>query len=102
MKNQNKSWLSKKLTDPKFKTGFEEEIEKLSIAEQLLRIRLQSGLTQAQLAKLIGTTASAISRYENAEYDRYELRTLKKIIAACGGNLKLIIEGPEDRIQMAI
>jgi hypothetical protein len=51
MKKQTKSWLDKKLRNLKFKQGFEQEIEKLSIAEQLLRLRLQSGLTQAQLAK---------------------------------------------------
>ncbi len=94
MKKQSKSWLEKKLQNSKFKKGFEEEVEKLSIAEQLARLRVQSGLTQAQLAKKIGTTASAISRYENAEYDRYELKTLRRIAEACGGHLKLIIEGP--------
>jgi transcriptional regulator with XRE-family HTH domain len=97
MKKQSKSWLDKKLQNPKFKIGFEQELEKLSIAEQLLRLRIQSGLTQAQLAKKMGTTASAISRYENAEYDRYELRTLKRMAEACGGHIKLIIEGPADR-----
>jgi transcriptional regulator with XRE-family HTH domain len=98
MAKQNKSWLDKKLKDPKFKKGFEEELERLTIAEQLVRLRSQSGLTQAELAKKIGTTASAISRYENAEYDRYELKTLRRIAHACGGNVKLIIEGPEDEV----
>ena len=101
MKKKNKSWLEGKMQDPKFRKGFEEEVEKLSIAEQIARLRIQAGLTQAQLAKKIGTTASAISRYENSEYDRYELRTLKRIAAACGGHLKLIIEGPEDQGRVA-
>lgn len=61
----------------------------LLIGEQLLRLRLQAKLTQSQLAKKIGTTASAISRYENAEYDRYEIQILRKIVEACGGHLKL-------------
>ena len=81
--------------------GLEAELVKLSIAEQLLRLRIQSGQTQAQVAKKVGTTASAISRYENAEYDRYELRTLKKIADACGGHVKLTIEGPDDHGRVA-
>ncbi|MFZ4402721.1 MAG: helix-turn-helix domain-containing protein [Pseudobdellovibrionaceae bacterium] len=101
MKQQTKSWMDKKLQNPKFKQGFEQEIEKLSIAEQLLRLRIQSGLTQAQLAKKVGTTASAISRYENAEYDRYELRTLKRMADACGGHIRLVIEGPDDKSRVA-
>ena len=87
--------MDKKLADPKFQTGFEEEAQKLAIGEQLSRLRQEAGLTQAQVAKRIGTTASAISRYENAEYDRYELRTLQKIVRACGGRLELTLKpGP--------
>jgi ribosome-binding protein aMBF1 (putative translation factor) len=85
-------WLENKLASPTFKKGFEEESQKLAIGEQLVRLRLSAGLTQAQLAKKIGTTASAISRYENAEYDRYELRTLRKIVRACGGHLEILME----------
>ncbi|MCC7406096.1 MAG: helix-turn-helix domain-containing protein [Bdellovibrionales bacterium] len=100
-KKKTKSWLEAKLRDPKFRKGFEEEVEKLSVAEQIARLRLQAGLTQAQLAKKIGTTASAISRYENAEYDRYELRTLRRIAAACGGQLTLILERVDGPVRVA-
>jgi predicted XRE-type DNA-binding protein len=98
---KNKSWLEQKLKDPKFRKGFEEEFAKLSIGEQLVRLRLQADLTQAQVAKRVGTTASAISRYENAGYDRYEIQTLRKIVEACGGHLKLVMEGPEDKGRVA-
>lgn len=87
-----------KLEDPKFRKGFEEEYHRLSVAEQLVRLRLQAELTQAELAKKTGTTASAISRYENAEYDRYELQTIRKIVKACGGTLQIVINGPSDKV----
>lgn len=91
-----KGWLARKLASSKFRKGFEEELQKLAIGEQLARLRLEAGLTQAQVAKRTGTTASAISRYENAEYDRYELRTLQKIVRACGGRLEISLEpGPK-------
>ncbi|MDF0674189.1 MAG: helix-turn-helix transcriptional regulator [Nitrospira sp.] len=90
-----KGWLDRKLANSKFRKGFEEELQKLTIGEQLARLRQESGLTQAQVAKRTGTTASAISRYENAEYDRYELRTLQKIVRACGGRMEISLEaGP--------
>ncbi|HLD74691.1 MAG TPA: helix-turn-helix transcriptional regulator [Bdellovibrionota bacterium] len=95
MRRKLKSWVQEKLENPKFKKAFEEEYEKLSMGEQLARLRLQAGLTQAEVAKRAGTTASAISRYENAEYDRYELKTLKKIVASCGGKLKIIFDYKE-------
>lgn len=87
--NDKKSWIGKKLAKRSFKNAFDKEAAKLSIGEKLVEMRLGAGLTQAQLAKRIGTTASAISRYENAEYDRYELRTLQKIAAACGVRVEL-------------
>ncbi|MCX5728577.1 MAG: helix-turn-helix transcriptional regulator [Nitrospirae bacterium] len=91
-----KGWLDRKLMSPKFRKGFEEEVQKLAIGEQLSRLRQEAGLTQAQVAQRAKTTASAISRYENAEYDRYELRTLQRIVLACGGRLDIILEsGPK-------
>lgn len=92
---KTQGWFEEKLKNSKFRKGFEEELEKLSIGEQLVRLRLQSNLTQAQVAKRDGTTATAISRYENAEYDRYEIQTLRKIVEACGCQLKLVMEGPD-------
>ncbi len=92
MKNRNKQevgWLEKKLMNPKFRRAFREEYEKLSIGEQLLKLRLQANMTQAEVARKAATSVSAISRYENAEYDRYELQTLRKIVEACGGILHL-------------
>lgn len=92
---RDKGWLNRKLANSKFRKGFEEELRKLAIGEQLARLRQAAGLTQSQVAKRTGTTASAISRYENAGYDRYELRTLEKIVRACGGRLEISLErGP--------
>jgi DNA-binding XRE family transcriptional regulator len=85
-------WLERKLAYPTFRRGFEEESQKLAIGEQLTRLRREARLTQAQVAQRAGTTASAISRYENAAYDRYELRTLQRIVRACGGRLGIILE----------
>ncbi|MCX6119233.1 MAG: helix-turn-helix transcriptional regulator [Proteobacteria bacterium] len=86
-----KSWVEKKLEDKDFRKGFATEYAKLSIGEQLAALRAFAKLTQAQVAKKAGTTASAISRYENAEYDRYELQTLRKIVEACGGKIDIVV-----------
>jgi len=90
-------WVERKLANAKFRKGFEEEVQKLAIGEQLSRLRQAARLTQAQVAHRVGTTASAISRYENADYDRYELRTLQRIVRACGGRLDITLEpGPRN------
>jgi transcriptional regulator with XRE-family HTH domain len=65
-----------------------------TLGEQLRLIRLSAGLTQAQLAQLVGTTGSAISRYENPDYMRHEVRTLRKIARACGKRLRIVFSEP--------
>ncbi|MBL4819083.1 MAG: helix-turn-helix domain-containing protein [Deltaproteobacteria bacterium] len=95
MKSKKISWIDKKLKDSQFRQDVEEEYRKLSIGEQLLHLRQAAHLTQAQVAEKVGTTGSAISRYENASYSRYELNTVRKIVEACGGHLKLIFDSQE-------
>lgn len=92
IRNKNTSWLDKKLSNPTFKAGFELEYEKISIGEQLSKLRHSANLTQAAVAERVGTTPSAISRYESAEYENYELKTLQKIVRACGGIMHVIME----------
>ena len=96
-KAQEKSWLGKKFADKNFRKCFSKEYVKISIGEQLAALRSQSNMTQAAVAKKVGTTASAISRYENAEYDRYELQTLRKIVEACGGKIQIIVAPSDDQ-----
>jgi DNA-binding XRE family transcriptional regulator len=53
-----------------------------SVARKLTTLRLRAGLTQRQLANLVGTTASAICRLENADYAGHSLAMLNRIAAA--------------------
>jgi ribosome-binding protein aMBF1 (putative translation factor) len=66
--------------------GIREAIEahKLNakVAEMILAAREKSGLTQADLAKLVGTTQSVISRLEDADYDGHSLSMLRRIAEA--------------------
>jgi transcriptional regulator with XRE-family HTH domain len=52
------------------------------VARKIFELRKKAGLTQAQLAKRIGTTASVISRLEDADYEGHSLAMLRRIAAA--------------------
>lgn len=97
LEKNEKSWVEKKLSNAKFKKGFQEEYTKLSIGEQLASLRSKAKMTQAAVAKKVGTTPSAISRYESADYDRYELQTLRKIVEACGGKMEIRMESAKSK-----
>jgi DNA-binding XRE family transcriptional regulator len=62
--------------------GLEEARANDSVARKLTGLRLHAGLTQRQLAKLVGTTASVICRLEDAEYEGHSLAMLNRIAAA--------------------
>ncbi len=52
------------------------------VARKIYGLRTKAGLTQRQLAKLVGTTASVICRLEDADYDGHSLAMLRRIAAA--------------------
>jgi len=60
----------------------EEERAIDEIARNIFALRTKAGLTQAQLGKLIGTTASVICRLEDADYEGHSLAMLRRIAAA--------------------
>ena len=62
--------------------GLEEARAHDSVARKLTALRLRAGLTQRQLADLVGTTASAICRLEDSEYEGHSLAMLNRIAAA--------------------
>jgi len=53
-----------------------------AVAQKIYALRNGAGLTQQQLAKLVGTTACVISRLEDADYEGYSLKTLQRIATA--------------------
>jgi transcriptional regulator with XRE-family HTH domain len=66
------------------------------IAAQIYRLRANARLSQKQLAELIGTTQSVISRLEDADYSGHSLDTINRIAAAFSCNVCVRIV-PEKR-----
>ena len=59
------------------------------IARKIFDLRTAAGLTQRQLAKLIGTTASVICRLEDSDYEGHSLAMLNRIAAALNKRVKI-------------
>src|SRR5438270_415888 len=62
------------------------------IALQIKAIRELRGLTQSELAELIGTQQPGIARLENVNYSNWKTETLKKVARALGVRLKISFE----------
>ena len=59
------------------------------IARKIYHLRTQAGLTQRTLAKLVGTSASAICRLEDADYEGHSMAMLKRIAEALNKRLEI-------------
>ena len=79
------------------RAAFRQDIE---VSELILAIRNEAGLTQRQLAKLLGTTASVICRLEDAEYEGHSMAMLRRIAAALGKRVEIRFVG-EGRRKVA-
>ena len=49
------------------------------VARKIADLRTKAGLSQRELAKLVGTSASAICRLEDADYEGHSMAMLKRI-----------------------
>jgi len=63
--------------------------ESAAVARAIHDMRIKAGLTQKELADLIGTTHTAISRLENDDYQGHSLAMLRRIAAALGRRVEV-------------
>jgi ribosome-binding protein aMBF1 (putative translation factor) len=61
------------------------------VAQMLFDARSAAGLTQAELAKLVGTKQPVIARLEDADYEGHSLSMLQRIAEALGARLEVRI-----------
>ncbi|MGB9888010.1 MAG: helix-turn-helix transcriptional regulator [Moorellales bacterium] len=82
--------LREELKDPDFKAAWEEFDLEYQVADLLVKLRAEAGLSQEELARRVGTTQSAIARMESGKVVP-RLESLAKIARACGKRLELSI-----------
>lgn len=80
--------LERELKNPEFKKYYDEYGRQLEIAYQILKLRKKKKISQAQLAKKVGTKQSNIARIE-AGQQNLSIDTLGKIAEALNCELKV-------------
>lgn len=76
-------------------TGVKDEYEKneleYKIINEIIKARIEKNMTQKELAELVGTKQSNISRLESGEYNP-SIQFLKKIAKAIGKELEIALK----------
>jgi ribosome-binding protein aMBF1 (putative translation factor) len=83
----HRKWLK----DPKYRKAYDETEEEYAIVGALMDARAKAGLSQAQLARKMKTTQSAIARLESGK-GHPSTRTLSKLASATGTKLRISFE----------
>jgi ribosome-binding protein aMBF1 (putative translation factor) len=87
-------WLAEEeAARPGFIAEVDEEVERMAIAHKLKELRQAAGLSQAQLAKRIGTKAPGVARMESGRFAP-RIGALHKVASALGVRLRIEFVAP--------
>lgn len=75
--------------DPPRQAELQAARDSAEVARQIRDLRVAAGMTQRQLAGLVGTSHTAISRLENDDYAGHSLTMLRRIAAALGRRVEV-------------
>ena len=87
--------------EPEMQRLFEEEVANREVAHKIYQLRTKAGISQAELARRVGTTQSVISRLEDADYDGHSLAMLNRIAAAMKQRIEIRFVPRKPRLQPA-
>lgn len=86
-------WIDSELAkSPKLAREVEEILNGMKLEQELVALREKRGLSQRDLAKLLGTTQPYVAKLESGRVKNLGLRTLVKCATALGGRVTLQIE----------
>lgn len=79
------------------------EVERANaeVARKIYGLRQKAGLTQQELAKLVGTTPSVISRLEDADYEGHSLSMIRRLAAALDKRVEIRFVSVHRKVQQA-
>lgn len=75
--------------NPRMQQMIEDDYANAEIAQKIYDLRTEANLTQQQLAKMIGTSRSVISRLEDADYEGHSLSMLRRVAKALNKEVRI-------------
>lgn len=96
MKTNFDNYLDEQLKDPAFAKRFAAASDAWDVAMQITSLRNQAGLSQKELARILGTSQQQISRLESPSYEGHSLSTLRRVAEALNAKVRVLFEQVED------
>jgi predicted XRE-type DNA-binding protein len=88
-------WVETQLAqDTRLRDQVEVRLNELRLEHQLAALREARGLSQRQVARLVGVSQPAIAKLESGTVKNLQLKTLVRMVTALGGRLQVEIVPP--------
>lgn len=87
-----KEHIAEHMKNPEFRKAWRDLDPEFELLESMIKAREKAGLTQAELARKIGTKQPALSRLERGGFRKATVETLKKIADATNARLVVKLE----------
>jgi transcriptional regulator with XRE-family HTH domain len=92
-------WIDDQLAaDPQLAQAVDDLVAEMKLEQQIVALREKRGLTQRQLAKLLGTSQPYVAKLESGRVKNLGVKTLVKCARALGASLSIRIEPAGGRI----
>jgi len=94
-------WIDGQLkADPRLEREVDELVNQMKLEQELVALREKRGLSQRQLAKLLGTSQPYVAKLESGRIKNVGVKTLVKCAHALGGSVTIKVE-PSPRTMVA-
>ncbi len=91
-KSEVMRWIDEQLEgDAALRQQVDERLNELRLEQELTALREARGLSQRQVAEILGVSQPAIAKIESGKARNLQLKTLVRIVTALGGQLKIEI-----------
>ncbi len=95
-------YLDEQLKDKGFAARFKKAGQAWDVAVQLAALRKESGLSQKELARRVGTSQQQISRLESPSYEGHSLNMLRRVAEVLGATVHVEIHRGRRRNQAGV
>jgi len=90
--NRVTDWIDKELADdPDFARDVDAELQAMRVEQELVALRQARGVSQRQLARMLGVTQPVIARIESGRSQNIGLQTIVRVARALGGRVQVRI-----------
>ena len=84
-----KDYIADQMKNPEFKKAWDDLDPEFRVLKAMIKAREKSGISQAELARRLGTKQSVVSRLEHGAFSKASLETIKKVADALDMRLEL-------------